>query len=129
MPVSVVERLFTALLAAGVVTSFPEDAGELVLGLVLIPPIAFPEEPRLRALSVAGVFDPPVPLVVLPVESELPDAPLVEDPPDICANAGEVINTMHVTKPMAETFISNPSHLLTIPRNVGGSLITNSSTQ
>ena len=81
MPVSVMERLFTAFLAAGVVTSFPEDAGELVLGLVLMPPITFPEEPRLRALSVAGVFDPPVPLVVLPVESELPDAPLVEAPP------------------------------------------------
>ena len=127
MPVSVVERLFTALLAAGVLTSFPEDAGELVLGLVLIPPITFPEEPRLRALLVAGVFDPPpVPLVVLPVESELPDAPLVEEPPDIWANADDVISAMHVTKPIAETFISNPSHLLTIPRYVRGSLITNS---
>lgn len=104
MPVSVLERLLTALFAAGLLTSFPEDVGVFVPGLVLMPPIVFPDEPRFRALSVAGVFDPPVPLVARPLESEPPDAP-VEEPPDICANEGDVISAIQVTMPAAESFI------------------------
>jgi hypothetical protein len=83
MPVSVLERLFTALLAAGVSTALPEDDGVLVPGLVCGAPIVFPEEPRLRALAVLGVFEPPVPFAVLPPEIEPADEPPVEDPPDV----------------------------------------------
>jgi hypothetical protein len=104
MPVSVLERLLTALLAAGLLTSLPEEVGAFVLGLVLMPPIVFPDDPRFSALSVAGVFDPPVPLVVRPLESEPPDAP-VEEPPDVCANEGDASSTIQVTRPAAESFI------------------------
>ncbi len=93
---SVLDRLFTAALAAGVFTSFPEDAGVLVLGLVLIPPIVFPEEPRFKALSVAGVFEPPVPLVVLTLEGELAE-PLEDPPPDVWASEGDAITARHAT--------------------------------
>jgi len=121
--VSVLERLFTALLAAGVLTSLPEDAGLLALGLVLMPPIAFPEEPRFTALSVAGVFEPPVPLVALPLESDPLDALPVEDPPpDICANEGDVISARQVTRRMDLSFIGNSSGLIVVmPSCSGGS--------
>jgi hypothetical protein len=114
MPVSVLERLLTALFAAGLLTSFPDDAGVLVSGFVLMPPIVFPDEPRLIALSVAGVFEPPVPLVfpppvplmVLPLESDPPDEPpLEEPPPDICATEGDVINAKQETRQTAKNFI------------------------
>jgi hypothetical protein len=106
MPVSVLERLFTALLAAGVLTAFPEDDGVLELGLVCGVPIVFPEDPRLRALAVLGVFEPPVPFAVLPPEIEPPDVAPVEEPPDVCANEGEVMSAKQVTRPIAENFMA-----------------------
>jgi hypothetical protein len=106
MPVSVLERLFTALLAAGVLTAFPEDNGVLELGLVCGAPIVFPEDPRLRALAVLGVLKPPVPFAVLPPEVEPPAVAPVEEPPDVCANEGEVISAKQVTRPMAENFMA-----------------------
>ena len=108
MPVSVLERLFTALLAAGVLTAFPEDVGVFVVGLVCVAPIVFPEEPRLRAFAVLGVFEPPVPLAVLAPESEPLDGPPVEEPPDICANEGDEISAKQVARPTAENFMAFP---------------------
>jgi hypothetical protein len=100
MPVSVLERLLTALSAAGLLTSFPEDDGVLVSGLVLMPPIVLPDEPRLRALSVAGVFEPPMPFVVL-LEADPPELPPEDPPPDVCAKEGDVINARQATTQIA----------------------------
>ena len=79
MPVSVFPRLFTALLAAGVFTAFPDDPGLFVLGLVCIAPILVPVVPPFNALDVLGPGDPPVPLTMLLPEA----APLDDDPPAI----------------------------------------------
>jgi hypothetical protein len=105
IPVSVVERLLTALFAAGVLTAFPDDKGVLEgLGLVCVAPIVFPEEPRFRALDVLGPVEPPVPLTELPLERE-PPAP-VEAPLDICAEVGDVSAKTQKIMPIADNFIS-----------------------
>ncbi|MES2193781.1 MAG: hypothetical protein V4517_05160 [Pseudomonadota bacterium] len=104
MPVSVLERLLTALSAAGLLTSFPEDDGVLVSGLVLMPPIVLPDEPRLRALSVAGVFEPPVPFVVL-LEADPAELPPEDAPPDVCAKEGVVTSASEEMKPIARNFM------------------------
>jgi hypothetical protein len=106
IPVFVLERLFTAPLAAGELTAFPEDNGELVPGFVCVAPIVFPEEPRLRALAVLGVFEPPMPFAVLPPESEPLEALPEEEPPDVCANEEDETSAKQVKRPMTENFIA-----------------------
>jgi hypothetical protein len=99
MPVSVLLRLFTALLAAGVFTAGDGDepAPEFVCGARRL----FPVVPWFKALDVLDPGEPPVPFIVLPFESVLPvaaPAPLElvappalppELPPTPCAPAIE----------------------------------------
>ena len=107
IPVSVLERLFTALLAAGVSTAFPEDNGVLVLGVVGIAPIMFPEDPRLSAFAVLGVFEPPVPFTVLPLDVEAPDVPPPEEePPDVCPKDAEVTHAKKMARVAVESFMA-----------------------
>jgi hypothetical protein len=105
MPVSVLERLFTALFAAGVLTAFPDDRGVFELGLVGVAPLVFLDEPRLRALDVFGPVEPPVPLTVLPPEREPPAPAPVEDPLDIWAKVGDVMSAKQQTTAIAENFM------------------------
>src|ERR1700759_4280166 len=73
MPVSVLLRLFTALLAAGVFTA--GDGDDAVPGAVGLAPRLFPVVPWLSALDVLEPGEPPVPLIVLPVDRVPPVAP------------------------------------------------------
>ena len=106
IPVSVVPRLLTALLAAGVSTA--ADGAELEF--VRFRPRLFPVVPWLSALKVFGPGDPPVPLiVVLPFDSELPAAralpvalvPLELPPallPELCASAKEPVKASEAAR-------------------------------
>jgi hypothetical protein len=95
MPVSVLPRLCTAPFAAGVLTAFPEDKPGL--GLVWVAPRLFPDVPWFIAFDVLDPGDPPVPLIVLPLEGVLPA--VEPEPPDpaeleapellLCARANE----------------------------------------
>jgi hypothetical protein len=99
MPVSVLLRLFTALLAAGVFTA--DDGDDPVLGPAWFAPKLFPVVPWFRASDVLEPGEPPVPLIVLPFESVFPaalpaplglaapPAPDPELPPAPCACANE----------------------------------------
>ena len=64
-----------ALLAAGVSTALPCEAGAPCALPVCGAPILLPEVPLFRAFAVLGPGDPPVPLIELPFESVEPDAP------------------------------------------------------
>jgi hypothetical protein len=96
IPVSVLLRLCVALLAAGVSTALPCDDGAGPAPPVCGAPRLLPVVPRLRAFAVLGPGDPPVPLIVLPFESDDPAAPPapvapVDEPaevaPELCARA------------------------------------------
>jgi hypothetical protein len=112
MPVSVLLRLLTALLAAGVFTAGDgDDAGP---GLVAFAPRLLPVVPWFSALDVLEPGAPPVPLSVLPLESVLPVTPpvplvLAEPPPELplapCACAKEQLqsNRLSIT---AKSFIT-----------------------
>jgi hypothetical protein len=101
MPVSVLLRLFTALLAAGVFTA--GDGDDPVPGPVWFAPRLFPVVPWFRALEVLEPGEPPVPLIVLPFESVFPAEPLPapelaappaappELPPELCARVKDVL--------------------------------------
>jgi hypothetical protein len=101
MPVSVLLRLFTALLAAGVFTA--GDGDDPVPGPVWFAPRLFPVVPWFRALDVFEPGEPPVPLIVLPFESVFPAEPLPapelaappaappELPPELCARVKDVL--------------------------------------
>jgi hypothetical protein len=112
-PASVLLRLFTALFAAGVFTAFPEEAGALGLGLVWVAPRLLPVVPWFRAFAVLEPGVPPVPLMVLPFESVLPD-PLVpvEElelvPLELCAPAPVAIRAKQVANPIIDTFMVVP---------------------
>lgn len=91
IPVSVFPRLCVAAFAAGVFTALLCDAAAPERSLDGTP-ILFPVVPRFSAFDVLGPGAPPVPLIVLPFESVLPEAPLVpaDDPPEpleLCATA------------------------------------------
>ena len=80
-----------AAFAAGVSTALPCDAGAEPAPLVCGAPRLLPVVPLPRAFAVFGPGDPPVPLIVLPLESVDP-APLAPDdlvdvPLELCAEA------------------------------------------
>ena len=101
MPVSVLLRLFTALLAAGVFTA--GDGDDPVPGPVWFAPRLFPVVPWFSAFDVLEPGEPPVPLIVLPFESVFPAEPLAapelaappaappELPPELCARVKDVL--------------------------------------
>ena len=91
IPVSVFPRLCVAALAAGVLTPRLCDAAAPELSLDGTP-MLFAVVPRFSAFDVLGPGAPPVPLIVLPFESVVPEVPLVpaDDPPEpleLCASA------------------------------------------
>jgi hypothetical protein len=100
MPVSVLPMLFVALFAAGVSTALPCEAAPCVAEVAA--PILLPVVPWFSALLVLGPGEPPVPLMVCPLERVPPAAPPEPvvavplaaalpplDPPAICAKASE----------------------------------------
>jgi hypothetical protein len=127
--VSVLLRLFTALLAVGVFTA--GDGDDAVPGPVWFAPRLFPVVPWFRALDVLEPGEPPVPLIVLPFESVFPAEPLPapelaappaappELPPELCARVKDVL-------PSSRLRIT-ANNLMAIPLCVGETPMADSS--
>lgn len=124
MPVSVFPSFCVAALAAGVSTALPCEAGAAAPALACGASILLPAVPRFKAFEVFGPGDPPVPLIVFPLERVEPAAPAApvdpaEPPVAVCAKENEQVAKYTAAKVETSFIFIAPVRCAAISRDRG----------